>query len=154
MNDIEQHNLEKRFLEYLQAFENLNRDNLSSDLIPRFSATAEFKDPFNHVFNSADISTIFEHMFNQVQQPKFEVLNKSFQFPIGMAYWKFSFKTSAKDNESKEIIGMSRIELNEYGQVIKHIDYWDSSEYVYEKVPLLGTLIRLVKKRLSANDSK
>jgi hypothetical protein len=36
------------------------------------------------------------------------------------------------------------------GRIARHRDYWDVAEELYEKVPLLGGLMRLVKRRLRA----
>ena len=34
------------------------------------------------------------------------------------------------------------------GRVAYHRDYWDAAEEVYEKIPLLGGLLRWIKRRL------
>ena len=34
------------------------------------------------------------------------------------------------------------------GRIAYHRDYWDAAEEVYEKVPLLGGLLRRIKRRL------
>jgi len=44
--------------------------------------------------------------------------------------------------------GISHLRFDEDGRIIYHQDYWDSTGGVFEHIPLLGLLIRLVKKRL------
>ena len=36
------------------------------------------------------------------------------------------------------------------GRVVAHRDYWDAAEELYEKLPVLGALMRLLKRRLRA----
>jgi hypothetical protein len=45
-------------------------------------------------------------------------------------------------------IGISHIRFDKNGLVVYHQDYWDSGTNLYEKIPVLGALIRAVKRRL------
>ena len=35
------------------------------------------------------------------------------------------------------------------GRVLSHLDHWDAGGQFYARLPVLGTLIRLVKRRLA-----
>jgi hypothetical protein len=37
--------------------------------------------------------------------------------------------------------------FNEEGRVTMHRDYWDAAEELYEKLPVVGALMRWLKKR-------
>jgi hypothetical protein len=39
------------------------------------------------------------------------------------------------------------LEFNEQGLVSVHRDYWDAAEELYEKLPLLGALMRWLKRQ-------
>jgi hypothetical protein len=45
-------------------------------------------------------------------------------------------------------IGISHVRFDKDGRVVYHQDYWDSGSNLYEKIPVLGALIRAVKRRL------
>jgi limonene-1,2-epoxide hydrolase len=45
-------------------------------------------------------------------------------------------------------IGITHIRFDKDGRVVYHQDYWDSGSNFYEKLPVLGMLIRAVKNRL------
>lgn len=45
-------------------------------------------------------------------------------------------------------IGMSHLRFDEAGKVVLHQDFWDSTRGIFEHVPLIGSGIRAVKKRL------
>ena len=44
--------------------------------------------------------------------------------------------------------GISRLRFNRDGKIVYHQDYWDSAGGLFEHIPFLGLLIRLVKKRV------
>jgi hypothetical protein len=46
--------------------------------------------------------------------------------------------------------GMSFVRFDDQGKVVEHIDYWDPAAGIYEQLPLLGTLMRYLRRRLSA----
>jgi len=39
------------------------------------------------------------------------------------------------------------------GKVVEHIDYWDAAEQVYERLPLLGPILRRVRQRLGSHSA-
>ncbi|MDP3310767.1 MAG: nuclear transport factor 2 family protein, partial [Polaromonas sp.] len=45
--------------------------------------------------------------------------------------------------------GTSHLKLTGAGLVSYHRDYWDAAEELYEKLPLLGSLMRWLKRRVS-----
>ena len=45
-------------------------------------------------------------------------------------------------------VGMSHLRFDAQGRVVYHQDYWNAADGLYEHVPLLGGLIRALKRRL------
>jgi steroid Delta-isomerase len=118
-----------------------------------YAADAYFKDPFNEVTGIANIEKIFAHMFIQVKTPKFEIVssigNGSGQTPDTEAFLVWLFHWKEKEH-AKPIRGSSHIKFNQDGQVVYHRDYWDAAEELYETIPVLGGLMRWIKKKLAA----
>ena len=48
------------------------------------------------------------------------------------------------------IRGGTFLRLDAQGKVLEHRDYWDSAEELYEKLPVLGALMRWLRKAGSA----
>mgnify|MGYP001788744818 CR=1 FL=1 len=40
------------------------------------------------------------------------------------------------------------------GKVISHRDYFDMGEFIYERVPILSTVIRIIKNKMSGNEPR
>ena len=115
-----------------------------------YAPDAWFKDPFNEVRGVRDISRIFSHMFEQVDAPRFVVTQTVVQGRSAMLTWdfNFSFKPPLRSGPQR-IRGCSHLRLDANGQVAFHRDYWDAAEELYEKLPLLGGLMRWLRRRAS-----
>lgn len=63
--------------------------------------------------------------------------------------WRMLYR-SKKLNKKQDIItiGMSHLRFDDQGKVILHQDFWDATRGIFEHVPLVGSGIRAVKKRL------
>lgn len=45
--------------------------------------------------------------------------------------------------------GVSEVHLTPDGKVAAHLDHWDAGSQFYARLPVLGFLIRLVRRRLA-----
>lgn len=134
--------------EIIDRFEGLSLNSVDH-LINLYSADALFKDPFNEVRGHLAIKTIFTHMFQQVDQPQFVVLSEISNLNHACLIWEFRFHF--KNEPQPQIIrGCSWLTINQ-NLIIEHRDYWDAAEELYEKLPVLGSLMRFLKKKLRAN---
>jgi steroid delta-isomerase len=63
--------------------------------------------------------------------------------------WDFTFRIKKyKPEILQRIRGVSHIRFNAEGKVNYHRDYWDAAEELYEKLPLVGGLMRFLKRRV------
>jgi hypothetical protein len=51
--------------------------------------------------------------------------------------------------QAQQISGCTQFELNDQGLIVLHRDYWDAGQQVYEKIPLLGSVMRMIRRKLS-----
>jgi limonene-1,2-epoxide hydrolase len=111
-----------------------------------YAADAFFKDPFNEVRGLAQIQAIFVRMFEQVDAPRFHVLSRVFDGAEGFLVWDLEFRF--RGGKLARIHGVSHLKLGHDGRVVYHRDYWDAAEELYEKVPVLASFMRWVKRRI------
>ncbi len=112
-----------------------------------YAPDARFKDPFNEVQGLASIAAIFAHMFQSVDQARFEVLRTVAAGDEVFLTWDFRFRTRGRGAQALCIHGASHLQFNAIGQVQSHRDYWDAAEELYEKLPIIGALMRWLKRR-------
>lgn len=109
---------------------------------------ATFKDPFNEVRGIAAIARIFEHMFVQVDAPRFVVLDAIEQGGNAFLTWEFRFRMKRFDTATTQVIrGATHLRFAADGRVAMHRDYWDAAEELYEKLPVLGSLMRWLRRQ-------
>ncbi|NVO04489.1 MAG: nuclear transport factor 2 family protein, partial [Rhodoferax sp.] len=130
-----------------QFFEHLSEQSVGN--VARYYASdARFKDPFNDVRGVAAIQQIFQHMFVQLEQPRFVVTQTVVQGTQCFLTWEFRFGfTRFQRGQPQVILGATHLVFNAQGLVTLHRDYWDAAEELYEKLPLVGGLMRWLKRQ-------
>ena len=127
-------------------FESLTRQSVEE--LPRYYAgDCRFRDPFNDVRGIPALAAIFTHMFDTLDTPRFVVRDRVADGARVLLTWDFEFHfRSWRPQVTQRIHGASLITFNDAGLVAEHRDYWDAAEELYEKLPLIGTLLRWCKR--------
>ena len=128
-------------------FESLTPGSLGQ-LAEIYGRDAHFVDPFNDVQGLPAIEAIFRHMFVAFDEPRFVVTGQVVQGAQCFLLWDFHFRFKRFDQQTVQTIhGTSHLVFSEAGLVTVHRDYWDAAQELYEKLPLIGGLMRWLKKR-------
>jgi steroid delta-isomerase len=129
----------------VQFYETLSVTSLT-EVIDVYDPQARFKDPFNEVVGHAAITRIFEHMFVQLDAPRFVVSSHIAQGAEAFLTWDFTFRMKRWNDAPQCIRGATHVHFGVDGRVLVHRDYWDAAEELYEKLPLLGAFMRMLKR--------
>lgn len=131
-------------------FETLTPQTLNH-LAQVYAADARFKDPFNDVCGLDAIRRIFGHMFAALRQPRFVITRHVTQGNDCFLTWDFYFFLDRVGaGAEQKIAGATHLVFNAAGQIEVHRDYWDAAEELYEKLPLVGSLMRWLKRRANS----
>ena len=144
MNDVQAE--DARLARLTRYFETLSPAALQR-LDEIYRPDARFKDPFNEVAGLPAIRSIFEGMYRQVDRPRFVVTRAICQGNDAFLAWDFLFFFKGDKTREQTIRGATHILFDTDGRVVLHRDYWDAAEELYEKLPLLGSLMRWLKRR-------
>ena len=129
-------------------------EQLSPQDLPRlaeiYTPDARFKDPFNEVQGVAAITRIFEHMFVSLEDPRFVIRDRVVQGDQCFLSWDFMFRMKRFSRVEQVIRGGSHLRLAADGRITDHRDYWDAAEELYEKLPVVGALMRWLKKHANS----
>jgi SnoaL-like domain len=130
-----------------EFFEKLTPDSIAQ--LPNiYDAQARFKDPFNEVQGLAEIERIFRHMYVALDGPHFVITGQLVDGVQAFLTWEFRFRFKRFDTQTLQVVrGGSHLVFNDQGLVTLHRDYWDAAEELYEKLPLLGGVMRWLKKQ-------
>ena len=135
------------FDQIVERFEALTPAALAT-LDTLYAADARFKDPFNDVHGIPAIHHIFAHMYRSLENPRFRITGRIEQGAQCFLTWEFHFAFKRfQTGQAQCILGGSHLVLNAQGLISLHRDYWDAAEELYEKLPLVGGLMRWLKRR-------
>lgn len=143
----------------VHAFENLSPDRLDQ-LGQLYAPDVHFRDPFNDVKGLAAMRHIFEDMYVQLMAPRFAIRHVAAQGSTLYLAWDFDFSIRVMgQNRSQHIEGLSecrwRCDRLPDGRmqwlIHTHWDHWDSATQVYAQLPVVGNLVRWLRRRISAS---
>lgn len=136
------------FSTYLHALETLSADDL--DVYTKLMAVdARFTDPFQSVQGRQAIADVFAHMFNILDGVRFHIRHHAISDTgVGLIVWDM-VGTWRKSGKAWELRGMSEITFNSDGLAACHVDYWDAAQGFYEGLPVLGAVLRAIRRRVA-----
>lgn len=134
---------------YAAFFEQLHAGMKKQEYARFFDASSVFEDPFQSVQGLDSIYGVFEHMYKTLCESAFFVEECISEKNVTFLRWRFVYKRLHVSMQ-ESFIGVSRVTFGENGKVLSHVDYWDAAYNVYEKVPLLGAILRFIKRKIRA----
>jgi hypothetical protein len=146
---VTERSCDPRVARIVTLFEHFTRDDIAR-LGEFYGARAHFKDPFNDVRGLAAIQQVYGHMFEALDAPRFVVRDIIVQGDQCFLSWDFLFRFKRYSRAEQTVHGSSHLLLDAIGLIQHHRDYWDAAEELYEKLPVIGSLMRWLKKRANA----
>ena len=144
--------LSKAQLDALQAyadiFGDITPDKLAG-LRAMLCADVRFTDPFNALEGPDAFIQVFEHMFEVMHNPHFEILDIAHSPRAGYIKWRMTGDIAVKKPIALNLLGMSEIHFDDKGRVRAHIDHWDSASQLMARLPLIGGLFRPIMRRFA-----
>lgn len=133
---------------YIAFFEGLTPERL--DELDRLCAPdVHFVDPFNDLRGVDGMRAVLQRMYADVEAPSFRVTRKARDGKVVYLRWIFTCRPRGSQ-QGLRIEGVSEVTFDEAGKVTAHIDFWDAAGQLYERLPVLGWVLRKVRRRLAA----
>ena len=133
---------------YVKLFESLNLKNLHK-FDKLLDKNIYFEDPFNKVYGIENFKKIFSNTLTKLDNVEFKVLNIISKNNIYIIKWEMIYFAFNKTNS---IFGLSEVTISKNNKIVSHIDYWDSYNNFYTKIPFFGLIFKfvlsLVRKRI------
>jgi steroid delta-isomerase len=126
-------------------FENLKEESLD-EIGLFYDEDVFFKDPFNEIEGKDKLIKIFEHMFENLVNPHFVIID-TIENSDG-AFLTWDFFSSIKGREHK-IHGSSHLKYNGESRIIYHRDYWDVGEEILLNVPFIKLMYSYFRKKMA-----
>lgn len=123
----------------------------SSLHLPEFVVPdVEFRDPLNQVRGIGGMAAIIAKTFHDLDHPQFIILNVAVTGQMAFIGWTFNFRRKGWGGGAQwSIDGVSEVHFNDAGLVTRHIDHWDAASEIYERLPVVGAVIRFIRRWLT-----
>ena len=130
------------------AFNQLNKDRL--DLLDEiYTPDVAFRDPVHELQGLPALRDYYGRLYQGVVSCRFDFEDEVIAGPQGMLVWIMRFQHARfRAGETLELRGVSHLKFRDDGKVFLHHDYFDMGAFIYERVRLLGGVIRMIKSRL------
>lgn len=133
---------------FINIYLNLSVDNLSN-LEHLYHQDIIFQDPLHKITGFGNLADYFAALYQNVSSCRFVITQIIQEGDQAAVYWTMTYQHKQL-NGGKEIEVEGHSLLKGRGEkVIYHRDYLDLGQMLYEHIPFLGRVIRLLKKRVS-----
>jgi ketosteroid isomerase-like protein len=139
-----------RLKEIESLFNNFNKDTL--DLADDFyDPDVIFLDPVVELRGRDALKAYYAGMYDNVTSIRFDFSGGIEKDDEAVAFWTMEVRARGlKGGEPLFLEGASHIRFGgESGKAVYHRDYFDMGAFVYENIPVLGSIIRYTKGRLA-----
>lgn len=115
-----------------------------------YADDASFHDPFNDVTGIAAIAAVYAKMFERLDDVRFVVVDTVADEGGAMLTWDMTYRVKTwRPDQTQRIHGASHLTFAADGRIARHRDYWDAANELYAKLPLVGPVMRYLRKRLA-----
>jgi len=133
---------------YVAFYETLSPQSLAN-METVVAPDVHFRDPFNDVRGLDAYRRILTKMFEDVPDIKFTVGYHAVADNTGILRWRCTGTVKIMGNKPWIVEGMSELRFAPDGRVREHIDYWDAAGQFYERLPVIGGILRLIRRRVA-----
>lgn len=131
---------------FIDVYRNLRTDNLST-LSTIYHTNVEFIDPLHRADGLEALLSSFNYSYTNILECVFEIEHVFQTDNEAAVYWTMTFSHKTLNNK-KPISVAGHSHLKAEGDLITfHRDYLDVGAMIYEHVPLLGLVVKSIKKR-------
>lgn len=131
----------------IQVYENLGTHSVDS-LYDLYTEDVYFEDPAHAIQGLKALTSYFEKLFNNVRHCQFRFHNSLSQEDKLFLCWTMTLQhKQLKKGQKIFVEGASLLKVRD-GRVYYHRDYFDLGNMLYENIPVVGGLVKQIKKGL------
>ncbi|KPH62466.1 nuclear transport factor 2 family protein [Pseudoalteromonas porphyrae] len=137
---------EQKIENFVNIYQQLSKDSLHL-LDDIYHPSICFSDPLHTVNGLDDLHSYFADLYSNVTECRFDISSFHSVDDNAFLYWTMYYR-HPKLASHKEIAVQGHSHLVFDGNKIKlHRDYFDVGELLYQQIPFIGPVIKLINKR-------
>lgn len=108
-----------------------------------------FSDPFNDVRGVDRFIAVFARALADIEELTFATSKIAVDGDTAFLRWTMRGRPRTRWLGGTLVVaGVSEVRFDATGRVVEHVDHWDAAGQLYERLPLLGGLLRVLRHRL------
>jgi hypothetical protein len=134
--------------QFKQLYQQLDASNVEK-IETVYAPEIQFQDPFHQIDGLQNLKHYFKDLYLNVDTISFEFGESISDGNNHFVDWVMNL-THPKLNKGRtiKVPGATFLKVNETQQIISHRDFFDAGVMLYEQIPVLGGLVRMIKRRL------
>lgn len=142
-----QHETQAGVMQFVSIYKALNKNNLTS-LETLYHPEIVFRDPAHEIVGLAAFIQYFTVLYENVTDCQFAIHHTTVEDDDAFVTWTMTLShPKLEKGKARQVQGCSHLRFSE-GKIIRHRDYFDMGEMLYEALPVLGRLLKQIKTRL------
>ena len=117
------------------------------DMMAFFTEQSRFRDPFNDVRGLAKIRRVFEKTNADLEDIRIAVTDQATGREAHYIRWVFKAMPRGFLKRQGEFVieGITEIHIDDQGKVLAHLDYWDPTPDVWQRIPIMGSILKTIR---------
>lgn len=128
-------------------FLDMKEGNIAERVIDTYAEPLYFNDTIHTYRTVPDLAKYLQKTADRVVSLKGQVDDVAINGDNAYVRWTMTFQVK-EDSKPLTSVGITHLRFNEAGKIILHQDYWDGVEGLYHSIPVLGSMLKGVRKRL------
>jgi hypothetical protein len=139
---------ERAITDFVDFYKTFDAATVRAKVREVYADDAYFRDPFHEVDGIDAIEKYFVASTESIEECTFDMQDVARHDRNYYFRWTMHLKTKRDPEHPIESIGITHVRFDDKGKVVFHQDYWDAGSVVYERIPVLGSMVRFVKNRI------
>lgn len=134
----------QRYIDFVHSFHSTER--WSTDLEEIYAPDVKFVDSFTAIDDRSALKSYFANLRESTQPMRLEVLDVLEGQQGIYLVWQIETTFELLGDEKKVVsMGGTLFRLDEDGRILMQKDFWDSTEGFFRHVPVLGSMIEMIR---------
>jgi len=133
--------------QFLYVMGNMKSPDILDRVDKTFAADIYFNDTWHTCNNPEVLGGYLKRTGENVENIEVNVDDVVVSESNAYVRWHMEFKVNADDEPIKSV-GMTHLRFNEQLKIITYQDYWDGIEGFYRTLPVIGSVLEAVRKRM------
>lgn len=134
--------------QFKDIYQTLDKDNIDK-IEAIYADDIFFADPFHQVEGLSQLKKYFFELYLNVESIDFEFGEALCEGDSYFIQWTMKLTHPRLNNKKPFYVpGATYLKVNQKSEIVFHRDYFDAGVMLYERLPIFGSLIRWIKRKV------